>query len=134
MNVINADFKVVMNCKPKLSEMPLKTYVKFLGFPMYCTAYGGFLLCSFYRVVLEPQLQFNPDGHLRHSPLARFSSLPLKTILTMNVEPPDSWLIEAVRAAYDLDNIKLEEVATTIKFYLMILSDWFIVGGTRHCG
>lgn len=89
MSVVNADLKVMMNCRPKLSELPLK---------------------NFYRLVLQAQLEFTQEGHLRSAPYARFSSLPQKQLLTLNVNPPDSWLVESTKALYDLDNIKLDEV------------------------
>ena len=88
-SVVNADLKVVLNPKPKLSEMPLK---------------------SFYRLVLEPELQFTGEGALRAGPLGRFSSLPTKTLLTLNLIAPEAWMVEAVTAVYDLDNIKMEGV------------------------
>ena len=65
---------------------------------------------SYYRYVLEPDLTFESDGSLTSGPVARFMDLPQKSILTMGVNPPESWLVESVKAAYDLDNILLEEV------------------------
>ena len=65
---------------------------------------------SYYRYVLEPDLTFKPDGSLTSGPVARFTDLPEKSILTMGVNPPESWLVESVKAAHDLDNILLEEV------------------------
>lgn len=37
--------------------------------------------------------------------------MPSKSILTLNFHPPEGWMVEAVEAIYDLDNIKLEEVS-----------------------
>uniref|UniRef100_A0A914V212 UDP-glucose:glycoprotein glucosyltransferase 1 n=1 Tax=Plectus sambesii TaxID=2011161 RepID=A0A914V212_9BILA len=91
--VVNADVKVVMNPRPKLSELPLK---------------------RFFRLVLEPELQFASDGALRHGPYARFSSLPQKQLLTLNLISPDAWMVEAVNAVHDLDNIKMEMVDSDV--------------------
>uniref|UniRef100_A0A915JM16 UDP-glucose:glycoprotein glucosyltransferase n=1 Tax=Romanomermis culicivorax TaxID=13658 RepID=A0A915JM16_ROMCU len=89
LKIVNADLKVMMNCKPKLSEMPLK---------------------NFYRFVLQPELEFTDEGTLKAAPFARFSSLPRKQLLTLNVITPDAWMVESKRAVYDLDNIKMDEV------------------------
>lgn len=109
MSVVNADLKVMMNCKPKLSEMPLK---------------------NFYRLVLQPQLEFTQDGMLRPAPYARFSNLPRKQLLTLNINPPDSWLVESTKAFYDLDNIKMEEVLYNITVHpCSLYSESFKVHG-----
>lgn len=95
IKVVNADVHLMMNCKPKLSEMPLK---------------------SFYRLVLQPQLEFDSkDGRVRQaSSMARFASLPKKQLLTLNVITPDAWLVEAKRALYDLDNIRMDQVESDV--------------------
>ena len=63
----------------------------------------------FYRYVASPQLQFDQTGSVVASS-ARFSNLPSKQLLTMSVHAPDAWMIEAVYAEYDLDNIKMQQV------------------------
>ncbi|XP_060561389.1 UDP-glucose:glycoprotein glucosyltransferase 1-like, partial [Ruditapes philippinarum] len=88
-DLYNLDIKIYMNSKDKLSEMPLKRY---------------------YRYVLNPELKFKADGSLTSGPIAKFTDLPNKSILTLGMEPPESWLVQAVSAQYDLDNILLEEV------------------------
>ena len=87
--VANMDITLFMNPQDKMSEMPLK---------------------SFYRYVLEPEMVFRPDGSLTLGPSALFTDLPQKSLLTLGMQPPESWLVEAVRTQYDLDNILLEEV------------------------
>ena len=87
---LNCRIRVLMNCRDKLSEPPLK---------------------SFYRMVLEPRLTFTDNGSISPSyAMARFPALPQTALLTMNLLPPDNWLTEATSAVYDLDNIRLEEV------------------------
>ncbi|XP_038051139.1 UDP-glucose:glycoprotein glucosyltransferase 1-like isoform X2 [Patiria miniata] len=87
-DVINVRIKVFMNPKDKLSEMPLK---------------------RFYRYVLEPELTFRVDSSLTAGPYAKFSDMPPDTLLTLNLLTPESWMVEPVRTAHDLDNIKLSE-------------------------
>ena len=45
---------------------------------------------------------------------ARFSNLPTKQLLTMSVLSPDAWMIEAIQAKYDLDNIQLDQVTEDV--------------------
>lgn len=84
--VINAKIKVFFNCVDKHSEMPQKSY---------------------FRMVLEPELQFNQYGQLSAGPQARFNDLPKKPVFTMHHHIPDNWLIEPIKSIYDLDNIKV---------------------------
>ncbi|KAK7477135.1 hypothetical protein BaRGS_00031621 [Batillaria attramentaria] len=87
--VANVDIRIYMNSRTQLSEMPVK---------------------RFYRYVLEPELTFRGNGMLSDGPVARFLDLPHKSLLTLGMEPPESWLVESVASVYDLDNILLEEV------------------------
>ena len=36
--------------------------------------------------------------------------MPQKPLLTLGLDPPESWIVSAVKTTYDLDNIYLEEV------------------------
>nr|XP_054771675.1 UDP-glucose:glycoprotein glucosyltransferase 1-like [Lytechinus pictus] len=87
--VLNVNINIYMNPKAQLSELPLK---------------------SFYRYVLEPELAFRVDSSFTAGPSAKFLDMPLDTLLTMNLLTPESWLVESVRTSSDLDNIKLSEV------------------------
>lgn len=40
----------------------------------------------------------------------RSPGLPSKQLLTLSVISPDAWMVEAVFADYDLDNLKMETV------------------------
>ncbi|XP_021356134.1 UDP-glucose:glycoprotein glucosyltransferase 1-like isoform X2 [Mizuhopecten yessoensis] len=91
--VANVDIKIFMNCKDKLSELPVIT---------------------FYRYVLEPTITFKVDGSYSEGPIAKFTDMPTKSLLTLGMNPSESWLVEAVSAPYDLDNILLEETKTGI--------------------
>ena len=92
--ITNVRLQVAMNPRGKLSEMPLK---------------------RFYRYVWDAELHFTADGTLKYGPLARFANLPQKQLFTLNVQPGDSWLVQATRAVYDLDNIVLEKVGAVVR-------------------
>lgn len=88
-NTINCNMKVFLTPVNQHSDMPVK---------------------NFYRYVVEPEIQFLPNGELADGPLAKFTGLPANSLLTQNVQVPENWLVEAVRSVYDLDNIKLSEI------------------------
>ncbi|XP_077029668.1 UDP-glucose:glycoprotein glucosyltransferase 2 isoform X2 [Agelaius phoeniceus] len=88
-DVINMKLRLFLNCRSKLSEVPLK---------------------SFYRFVLEPELTYGINKHLPSEPVAKFLELPESPLLTLNMITPESWLVEAVNSSCDLDNIHLQEI------------------------
>ena len=65
---------------------------------------------SYYRFVLEPEPEFTEETGAVSGPFAQFDGLPLKPLLTVGMDPPESWLVESVDAIYDLDNICMDEV------------------------
>lgn len=68
------------------------------------------VFCSFYRFVIEPELQFQSDGKSKPGPYAKFVGLPANPLLTQNLQAPENWLVEIVQSVYDLDNIRLSEI------------------------
>ena len=64
--------------------------------------------------MLEPEIQFLPDGSTAPGPMAKFSNLPTSVLLTQNMQVPENWLVESVTSPYDLDNIKLEDVESGV--------------------
>jgi UDP-glucose:glycoprotein glucosyltransferase len=82
---INLDLIIYFNCKLQLSEMPVK---------------------SFYRYVY--------DINLQQMPTALFHHVPETPILTLGMVTPESWMVEAITSPYDLDNIHLEDVPTGV--------------------
>lgn len=44
------------------------------------------ILFSFYRFVIEPELQFSPDGKSTNGPIAKFTGLPAGPLLTQNLQ------------------------------------------------
>lgn len=87
--LVNVNLRVFMNCQSKLSDMPLK---------------------SFYRYVLEPEVVLQADGSFSPGPMARFLDMPQSPLFTLNINTPESWIVESVHTRYDLDNIYLQEV------------------------
>lgn len=85
---------------------------------MYCVPNRkvilSFLRSSFYRFILESEIQFGDDGRQLAGPIARFNNMPTSPILTQNYHVPDNWLVEVVRSVYDLDNIRLENVESNV--------------------
>jgi UDP-glucose:glycoprotein glucosyltransferase len=65
---------------------------------------------TFYRFVVEPEIQFTSEGKMTSGPQAKFVGLPANSLLTQNMNVPENWLVEVVRAVYDLDNIRLSEI------------------------
>ncbi|XP_061824096.1 UDP-glucose:glycoprotein glucosyltransferase 1 [Nerophis lumbriciformis] len=92
-SLVNVNLRVFMNCQSKLSDMPLK---------------------SFYRYVLEPEVAFQADGSFSPGPMAQFMDMPQSPLFTLNLNTPESWMVESVRTRYDLDNIYLEEVENIV--------------------
>ncbi|XP_048588616.1 UDP-glucose:glycoprotein glucosyltransferase 1 isoform X2 [Nematostella vectensis] len=107
-NVTSVNINMYMNCREKLSEFPLN---------------------RFYRYVLEPQITFDEHGTMYSGPYASFMDLPQSPLLTMGMDTPLGWMVEAVRSPHDLDNIHLAEVSqgVTANFELEYI---FIEG---HC-
>lgn len=65
---------------------------------------------SFYRHVLEPEVGFQADGSFSPGPMAKFLDMPQSPLFTLNLNTPESWMVESVHTRYDLDNIYLQEV------------------------
>ncbi|RMC06821.1 hypothetical protein DUI87_16269 [Hirundo rustica rustica] len=107
-DIINMKLRLFLNCRSKLSEVPLK---------------------SFYRFVLEPELTYGINKHLPSEPIAKFLELPESPLLTLNMITPESWLVEAVNSSCDLDNIHLQEIkgAVTAEYEL----EYILLEG--HC-
>lgn len=73
---------------------------------------------SFYRYVLEPEISFTAENNFAPGPIAKFLDMPQSPLFTLNLNTPESWMVESVRTPYDLDNIFLEEVREIIMFLL----------------
>uniref|UniRef100_A0A671PN63 UDP-glucose ceramide glucosyltransferase-like 1 n=1 Tax=Sinocyclocheilus anshuiensis TaxID=1608454 RepID=A0A671PN63_9TELE len=91
--LVNINLRVFMNCQSKLSDLPLK---------------------SFYRYVLEPEISFMADSSFAPGPMAKFLDMPQSLLFTLNLNTPESWMVESVHTRYDLDNIYLEEIDSVV--------------------
>ncbi|MGV7411907.1 hypothetical protein PJJ87_29310, partial [Mycobacterium kansasii] len=68
--------RVFMNCQSKLSDMPVK---------------------SFYRYGLEPAISCTADNSFAKGPIAKFLDMPQSPLFTLNLNTPESWMVESVR-------------------------------------
>lgn len=59
---------------------------------------------------MEPEISFTADNSFASGPIAKFLDMPQSPLFTLNLNTPESWMVESVRTPYDLDNIYLEEV------------------------
>eukprot|EP00879_Flechtneria_rotunda_P024541 GHRR01026020.1.p1 GENE.GHRR01026020.1~~GHRR01026020.1.p1 ORF type:complete len:588 (+),score=241.16 GHRR01026020.1:107-1870(+) len=95
-DVLSPSMQLYLNPQLDLSDMPLK---------------------SFYRYAL-PEFERDESGRLTMpgAPSAYFSRLPLKRVLTLNLELPESWLVEPVMALHDLDNLRLADIPEQVAY------------------
>ncbi|KAI3367586.1 hypothetical protein L3Q82_026430 [Scortum barcoo] len=118
--LVNVNLRVFMNCQSKLSEMPLKRAFHFVTQPsviMCCWLKAlekKLVKRPFYRYVLEPEVMFQADGSFSPGPMAKFLDMPQSPLFTLNLNTPESWMVESVHTRYDLDNIYLEEVENIV--------------------
>ena len=64
---------------------------------------------------------FQTDGSFSPGPLAKFLDMPQTPLFTLNLNTPESWMVESIRTRYDLDNIYLEEVCFLCCFVFRIV-------------
>ncbi len=85
-SIPSVNVRVVLNPQAETTELPLQ---------------------RFYRTAL-PQLTFSVAGTLQPGPRVEFSLLPPAPLLTFGLHAPPAWMVQAVSAVHDLDNIHLE--------------------------
>ncbi|KAF6779417.1 hypothetical protein AHF37_03007 [Paragonimus kellicotti] len=98
---LSCNMKVSLNPVLSLSELPLK---------------------NFYRFVWEPALfdfesstgkaAISPDPV---TPRAEFVHLPGQPLLTLGMDAPHGWMVAAVEAVHDLDNLRLVDAHSTVE-------------------
>lgn len=71
---------------------------------------------------MEPEISFTADNNFAPGPIAKFLDMPQSPLFTLNLNTPESWMVESVRTPYDLDNIYLEEVREINVFLLLHLN------------
>ncbi|RZB96618.1 UDP-glucose:glycoprotein glucosyltransferase isoform B [Glycine soja] len=89
---IQPSMRIVLNPVSSLADLPLKSY---------------------YRYVVPTMDDFSNTDSAINGPKAFFANMPLSKTLTMNLDVPESWLVEPVIAFHDLDNILLENLGNT---------------------
>lgn len=107
--VFNARVKIHFNAVEKHSDMPLKL---------------------FYRFVLDQEPRFDFSTGSIINPVAMFKSMPKSPLFTLGMAVPENWMVEAVDAIYDLDNIHLAQVDSNIVGAVFELEHLLVEG---HC-
>ncbi|KAJ0710636.1 putative UDP-glucose:Glycoprotein Glucosyltransferase [Helianthus annuus] len=102
--------RLVFNPMSSLVDLPLKNY---------------------YRFVTPTMDDFSNTDLTVHGPKAFFANMPLSKTLTMNLDVPESWLVEPVIAVHDLDNILLENLGDTRTLQAVFELEALILTG--HC-
>jgi UDP-glucose:glycoprotein glucosyltransferase len=92
---IDPDIHVRLNPVMEYSEMPLKT---------------------FYRFVVPIVDTHTPMERNLNSISALFATLPLHKTLTLGMDVPEGWLVEPVATAHDLDNLRLDELEPSDRY------------------
>ena len=80
--------------------------------------------------MVQPSLNFDKDGNLIHDQAAVFKTLPHSALLTLIMDTPQSWLLEAVGNNHDLDNIHLGQV---IPFFCQVSFAFILNKMLYHC-
>ncbi|CAK9292983.1 unnamed protein product [Gordionus sp. m RMFG-2023] len=119
--VLNADIKVCFNSKPKLSEMPLKNYYRYV--------LNSELKFSSPSANSEAIKQTDKSNNFSLIPSAIFQNLPRTPLLTMIMYPPQNWMIQSIITPYDLDNIHMDEIPTDV--YATFELEYLLLEG--HC-
>ena len=84
--------RLALNPARDLADLPLKTYYRFAAPPLAAPLAAA------------------------AAPAAHFSALPPSRTLTLGAHVPDAWLVRAVTAPYDLDNLRLEDLGAARGF------------------
>ena len=93
-NMLNIHLRVWLSPRQRISEFPLN---------------------RFYKYVLGVKPNFLNNGSLsRTEPHAEFVNLPNSPLLTLALDVPHVWMVEAIFSNYDIDNIHMENVAGSV--------------------
>lgn len=60
--------------------------------------------------------------------------LPLKRVLTLNLELPESWLVEPTMALHDFDNLRLADVPEQVAYAEYELEAIMLTGSCSEVG
>ncbi|GAQ80221.1 UDP-glucose:glycoprotein glucosyltransferase [Klebsormidium nitens] len=103
---LNPSIRIILNPVSGLSDIPLK---------------------NFYRYAAPSRL----DAPSPAPPAVSFSHLPPSRTLTFNLDVPEPWLVEAVQAPYDLDNLRLEQLGESRSMHAVYELEALMLTG--HC-
>ena len=96
--------RVILNPRAELEDLPLTSFYRYAA-PSF----------AFPRDTREDSTpKKNENASLR--PSASFASLPAAKTLTAHLDVPEQWLVTTAVAAYDLDNIRLEDLPENERF------------------
>ncbi|KHN06495.1 UDP-glucose:glycoprotein glucosyltransferase [Glycine soja] len=107
---IQPSMRIVLNPVSSLADLPLKSY---------------------YRYVVPTMDDFSNTDSAINGPQALFANMPLSKTFTMNLDVPESWLVEPVIAFHDLDNILLENLGDTSTLQAVFELEALVLTG--HC-
>uniref|UniRef100_A0A383VGR8 UDP-glucose:glycoprotein glucosyltransferase n=1 Tax=Tetradesmus obliquus TaxID=3088 RepID=A0A383VGR8_TETOB len=113
-DVLSPSVQIQLNPQMDLSELPLK---------------------SFYRYAL-PDFSRDESGRIAMpgAPSAYFNRLPQRRVLTLNLELPESWLVEPVMALHDFDNLRLADVHEQVAYAEYELEAIMLSGSCSEVG
>ncbi|XP_074311136.1 UDP-glucose:glycoprotein glucosyltransferase-like [Silene latifolia] len=107
---VQPSMRIVLNPLSSLVDLPLKNY---------------------YRYVVPSMDDFSNSENTVNGPKAFFANMPLSKTLTMNLDVPETWLVEPVIAIHDLDNILLENLGETRTLQAVFELEALVLTG--HC-
>ncbi|XP_045817511.1 UDP-glucose:glycoprotein glucosyltransferase-like isoform X2 [Trifolium pratense] len=107
---IQPSMRIVLNPLSSLADLPLKNY---------------------YRYVVPSMDDLSNIDSSINGPKAFFANMPLSKTLTMNLDVPESWLVEPVLTVHDLDNILLENLGDTRTLQAVFELEALVLTG--HC-
>eukprot|EP00882_Tetradesmus_deserticola_P014252 GHRQ01015150.1.p1 GENE.GHRQ01015150.1~~GHRQ01015150.1.p1 ORF type:complete len:663 (+),score=343.25 GHRQ01015150.1:862-2850(+) len=113
-DVLKPSIQIYLKPQMELSELPLK---------------------SFYRYAL-PDFRCDEQGRITMpgAPSAYFNRLPQRRVLTLNLELPESWLVEPVMALHDFDNLRLADVHEQVAYAEYELEAIMLSGSCSEAG
>ncbi|EFJ45735.1 hypothetical protein VOLCADRAFT_105823 [Volvox carteri f. nagariensis] len=110
---LGPSMSLTLNPQKDITEMPLKSYYRRVQ-EAGLGGQGGKLRGAARVYALPSGLA--PGSGPPGPPTAYFSRLPARRVLTLNLDAPEAWLVEPAAALYDLDNLRLEDVAGEVAF------------------
>jgi UDP-glucose:glycoprotein glucosyltransferase len=97
--------QVLLNPPSKHSELPLKSYFRFVAGQKSTLSTSGSTVV--------------------------FDGLPRDPLFTQNIHAPDNWMVEVVKCDKDLDNIRLRDLGSTVSVESEYELEYLLVEG--HC-